>query len=208
MFTQRSSALAGNWTVSQSLGAAFIQHSWILLVFPWTCLVAEDREMIFPFPYTPCAKDCENSSIFFLYCPSQRPAGKLITKESPEEKVPALGHASSPDTQSPHRVDVRSLGYGYSHICLLVGSQFCDSHWDFLQPQILTPGRTEMTYSRLTTVILHHVWPAPEQPLCNLQPLCVTSIRILLHNTAPAEKDVLWMWDKHIQLIWGEHKKW
>lgn len=53
---------------------------------------------------------------FFPYCPSQRPAGKPITKE---EKVPALGHISSPDSQSPHRIDVGSLGYGYSQICLL-----------------------------------------------------------------------------------------
>lgn len=87
------------------------------------------------------------------------------SKESPKEKVPALGHASSPDSQSPHRFDVRPLGHGYSQICLVAGSQFCNSHWDFLQPQILTPGRTEITYSRLTSVTLYHVRPAPEQSL-------------------------------------------
>lgn len=80
-------------------------------------------------------------------------------------------------------------------------SQFCASHWDFLQPQILTPGRTEMTYSRLTTVTLHHVWPSPEQSLCNPQPLCVPAIRILLLDTAPAEKN----WAKDLGQTFPAH---
>lgn len=112
----------------------------------------------FPLSLHTLCKYCENSSIFPPALSFPNACRKTHhSKESPEEKGPALGHACGPDSQSPHRFDGRPLGYGHSHICLLVGSQFCDSHWDFLQPQILTPGRTEMTYSRLNTVTLYHV---------------------------------------------------
>ena len=107
---------------------AFTQHSWILLVFTWTCLVAEEWEMISPFPYISSERDCENcSGFFFLYCLCQRPAGKTMTLKraqrrklmpwviSPNQIHTALTYL----TLNPLIIDTARFVY-------LVGPQFCN----------------------------------------------------------------------------------
>lgn len=125
-----SQILWHSWTLNRlpqedlscKMDPAFIQHSWILLVFTWTCLVAEEWEMISPFPYITCERDCENSSIWFFFSVLSFPKAcrkNHHSKESPEEKVHALGHLSKPDSHRTHTFDDESLDCEYSQICLL-----------------------------------------------------------------------------------------
>lgn len=145
---------------------------------------------------------------FFSVLSFPKPAGKPITLKRAQRKKSMPWAVSLAQT---HRALTRLMSDPWvtdtARFGCLVGPQFCNSHWDFLQPQIVTPGRTEKTYSRPTSIVLYHVWPTPEQPPCSPRPVCVISIRIWLYDAAPAERTVLRTWGKHIQLTSGEHNK-
>lgn len=116
--------------LSRKMDPAFIQHSWILLVFTWTCLVAEEWEMISPFPYITCERDCENSSIwfFFLYCLSQRPAGKIIILKRAQRRkfMPWVTSLNQIHTALTHLTMNPSI-VNTARFVYLVGPQLCNS---------------------------------------------------------------------------------
>lgn len=212
MFTHRSSGIAGNWT-DFPRRTSIIRCCFYPAQLDSSCL---SMDMLggrrqgddFPLSLHTLCKGLWKFLYFFSVLSFPKPAGKPITLKRPQRKKSVPWAVSLAQT---HRALTRLMSDPWvmdtARFGCLVGPQFCNSHWDFLQPQIVTPGRTEKTYSRLTSIALYHVWPTPEQPPCSPRPVCVTSIIIWLYDAATAERTVLRTWGKHIQLTSGEHNK-
>lgn len=107
---------------------AFIQHSWTLLVFTWTCLVAEEWEMISPLSLHTLWKGLQKFLGFFC----------IVSPKALQEKSSTLNRAQRrkfmPWVTSLNQIHtaltylmLNPLIINTARFVYLVGPQFCNS---------------------------------------------------------------------------------